>query len=160
MSPPILFNLNRAHVSFPPCSPQFVCSGTTATPLSLINNTNFYSTPGSGPTATTQTGTAVCPYQRSCVNGTLLPAVVFTGACASGSVSTTIFAANASQPFGPVISVINPANPVYNGAMQWAISSVTPNDAGCPITSTYFSIVPASTYSSTLSLGELLECSL
>ena len=132
--------------------PDVYCPGTTP-PISLIGNTAVYSIPGTGASATTQTGTALCPFQRLCANGSLAVSVVNSGACASGSMSATLLHLNSSYTFGSPFTVVNQANPTYNGIMVWTITGYSNGDAGCPATSSYFSINPVSTYSSMLSIG-------
>lgn len=124
--------------------PQFYCPAATGAPLSLVGRTDVYSVPGTGVSATTQTGTAPCPFQRLCVNGSLTLAVVPTGACASGSMTGGCFALsasyggpvapsfppgcaaylqhlNASYAFGPSFDVVNQAIPSYNGISEKSV---------------------------------------
>ena len=67
--------------------PQFYCPGATGTPISLVGRSDVYSIPGVGPSAVTQTGTAACPFQRLCANGSLTLPVIPSGACASGAMT-------------------------------------------------------------------------
>ena len=135
--------------------PQFVCPGGTGSPLSLIGNTSVYSVPGTGLSAVTQTGTAPCPYGRLCNNGSLLPAVVNVGSCSSGSMSASIWHLNTSYAFGSNFTVSNQANPSYGGPMNWTISAYSNADAGCPATTSYFTMIQYSFYSVGLAVGSI-----
>lgn len=106
---------------FPCGGPQVYCPAATGTPISLIGRTDVYSIPGTGLSATTQTGTAPCPFQRLCVNGSLVPAVSNSGACASGTMSASVQHLNTSYAFSPAFSVTNQANPEYNGHSKCAL---------------------------------------
>jgi len=111
---------------------QFKCGGVNlycpqGSSQATIVTPGYYTTPVTA-SEFLRTGQAICPVERECVTGILLPAVDYSANCPNGATTLSVLHGTTGSTWG---NFINATSPGYTGGLTYSLSSVTTFDSTC-----------------------------